>query len=77
MAPELRSEPSIPDADGLSAGLQSAFGLFVAETDIAHAVGETGVLRGTVEVFLERGRARTTKGCVSFERRMEMQARRG
>lgn len=70
-----RSERETPDADALSAGLLSAFGLFVAETSIDHAAGETGVLRGTVEVLLERGVARHTKGSVSFERRMELGSR--
>jgi hypothetical protein len=69
---EPRSERPVPDEDALSAGLLSAFGLFVAETNIGHAVGESGVLRGTIEVFLERGQARHTKGGVSFERRMEL-----
>lgn len=72
MSHEPRSERIVPEADALSAGLLSAFGLFVAETDIAHAVGETGVLRGTVEIFLERGKGRHTKGSVSFERRLEL-----
>lgn len=72
MSHEPRSERVVPDADALSAGLLSAFGLFVAETDIGHAAGESGILRGTVEVLLERGIARNTRGSVSFERRMEL-----
>lgn len=72
MSREPRSEREVPDEDSLSTGLLSAFGLFVAETDIAHAVGESGVLRGSIEIFLERGLARHTKGSVSFERRMEL-----
>ena len=72
MSREPRSEQEAPDADALSAGLLSAFGLFVAETDIGHAAGETGILKGTIEVLLERGKARHTKGSISFERRIEM-----
>lgn len=72
MSREPRSEPTIPDAEGLAEGLRGAFGLFVGETDITHAVGETGVLRGTVEVFIEKGRAKHTKGAISFERRIEL-----
>lgn len=67
-----RSRPEPPDANSLSEGLLGAFGLFLRETSIAHAVGETGVLRGSVEVFLDHGRAKHTKGSVSFERRMEL-----
>jgi hypothetical protein len=70
-----RSEPLIPDANGLIEGLQSAFALFASEVDLGHAVGETGVLRGQVEIFLEKGRGKHYKGSVSFERRME--SRRG
>lgn len=69
---QLGSEKIVPDADALSTGLRDAFALFCAETSIDHAVGETGVLRGTVEVFLERGRALHTKGGVSFERRLDL-----
>jgi len=65
------SEPTIPDQVGLTDGLEKAFALFAQETDLSHAVGETGVLRGTVEIFLERGRGKTYKGSISFERRLE------
>jgi hypothetical protein len=75
MAAEPRSEPVIPDAIALTEGLRGAFGIFLAEADISHAVGETGVLRGTVEIFIERGRARHSKGSVSFEHRMELRGR--
>lgn len=72
MTRELRSERAVPDADMLSAGLLSAFGLLVAEADIGHAPGESGVVRGTVEIQLERGIVRGTRGSVSFEHRMEL-----
>lgn len=75
MSREPRSEPTIPDEQGLREGLMGAFGIYSNETDITHAVGETGVLRGYVEIFLERGRARHSKGSISFERRMDLQAR--
>jgi urocanate hydratase len=65
------SEPTIPDEVGLREGLEKAFALFAQETGLAHAVGETGVLRGTVEIFLEKGRGKHYKGSVSFERRLE------
>lgn len=60
-----------PTADELREGLRSAFDMYLAETDLTRAVGENGRLFGTVEIHLERGRARWTKGAIYFERRVD------
>lgn len=71
MAHEPRSEPAIPSHDDLMAGLRHAFEVLCAKTDLSHAVGESGVLRGEVEIFLDRGRGKHYKGAVWFQARME------
>ena len=68
-----RLEVDAPSADALMAGLRHAFEVLAAKTDLAHAVGETGVLRGEVEIFLERGRGKHYKGAVWFQQRLEPQ----
>lgn len=60
-----------PEAD-LREGLRRAFDLYLMETDLTHAVGENGRLFASVEVHLERGFARWTKGAVYFERRIDV-----
>jgi hypothetical protein len=65
-----RTEP--PSADDLREGLRHALDLFLLETDLSHAVGENGRMTAHVEVHLERGVARWTKGAVAFERRIDM-----
>lgn len=75
MTREPRAEPAVPTQDDLMAGLRQAFEVLCAKTDLGHAVGETGTLRGEVEIFLERGRGKHYKGTVYFQQRME--TRRG
>ena len=64
------SEPV--DEQGLHAGLIGALGIYISETSLAHAVGETGLIKVSLECFLEKGRVQWTKGGVGFERRINM-----
>lgn len=64
------------DQSALKQGLLGSLSLVLDETDLRHAVGETGTLRASVEIFIERGHARWTKGSVSFEHRRELGGRR-
>ena len=61
-----------PDGAALKLGLQGAIALYVDEADLSRAAGETGIVRCHVEVALDHGRVRWTKGSVAFERRIEI-----
>lgn len=64
-----------PDGAALQQGLIDAVGLYVQDADLARAAGETGVIRCVVEIVLDKGRVRFTKGSVAFERRIEIGGR--
>jgi hypothetical protein len=72
MARDLGPEPTIPDEQGLREGLVRAVEMFVAETDLSHAVGESGKLRVEVELALDRGRGQHALGSVSFNHRFAL-----
>lgn len=61
-----------PDETALKRGLAQATEIYLGETSIAHAVGESGRVVLCVEMLLDRGRSRWIKGAVSFERRIDM-----
>lgn len=64
-----------PDGQALKAGLLGALSIYVDEADLTRAAGETGIVRCQVEVALDKGRVRWTKGSVAFERRIEIGGR--
>lgn len=66
------SEQATPDATALREGLRGSLSIFLDESDLRMAVGETGICRVNLEVFLERGKARHAKGAVYFERRLDL-----
>lgn len=65
----------LPDGPALKAGLLGALSIYVDDADLARAAGETGIVRCRVEVALDKGRVRWTKGSVAFERKIEIGGR--
>jgi hypothetical protein len=57
-----------PDALALIEGVRSAISLYINEANLDRAVGETGKIRVTFELDLNRGRVERTKGAAWFER---------
>lgn len=66
----------LPDHKALKALLQEAFSVYLQTTDVSHAVGQHGRLTVALEIHLDGGRPRWTKGAVGFERRIDMQENR-
>ena len=72
-----RAPATIPDEQGLKDGIVLALQMYVQEAGLRLAVGETGILRAGVEIFLDQGRAKHSKGSCYFERRMDLGGARG
>lgn len=64
-----------PDGAALQQGLLDATALYIQDADLRRAAGETGVVQLKVEVVLDKGRVRFTRGSVAFERRIEIGGR--
>lgn len=62
----------VVEAPALIEGIRSALLLYVSESDLSKAVGETGKIHVTLEVDLNRGRVQRTKGACWFERYVEL-----
>lgn len=60
------------EGDALKKGVLQAAQIFVEESAIERAVGESGRVYLQVEVHVERGRVSWTKGQCFFERRIDM-----
>lgn len=73
MARAANQEP--PDEGALRKGLLGALGLYIEEADLSRAPGETGFINVTIQVALDHGRVRFTKGSVFFERRIDIGGR--
>ena len=63
---------TLPDHATLKRLLEEAFGIYLQTTDLSHAVGQNGRLTVQLEVHLDGGHPRWTKGAVGFERRIDM-----
>lgn len=68
--PPNTAEP--PDGAALRDGLRGATSLYIDEADLGRAAGETGFIKLNVEVALDKGRVRFTRGSVAFERRIDI-----
>ena len=66
----------LPDHARLKALLREAFDVYLSGTDVSHAVGQNGRLTVQLEIHLDGGHPRWTKGAVGFERRIDMQGGR-
>lgn len=66
---------SVPDGAALRDGLRGAISMYVDDADLSRAAGETGVIEVKVQIVLDHGRVRFTKGSVAFERRIEIGGR--
>ena len=66
-----KSERVPPSRDQLQEGLLATTGIYVTEADLAHAVGESGTVHLRLELKLERGRVRRSRGSCYFERQMD------
>ena len=62
----------LPDHPTLKALLREAFDIYLQSTDVSHAVGQNGRLTVSLEIHLDGGHPRWTKGAVGFERRIDM-----
>ena len=60
------------EASSLIEGIKAALLLYVSEADLNRAVGETGKIRVTLEVDLNRGRVQRSKGACYFERYVDL-----
>ena len=58
----------LPAQTDLEEGLKQAFYLFLSESSLSMAVGESGKIHVQMEVVLDKGRVQNTKGAVYFER---------
>lgn len=63
---------TLPDHERLRSILREAFEVYLADSDISHAVGKNGRLIVDLEIHLDGGLPRWTKGAVSFERRIDV-----
>lgn len=61
-----------PDGAALREGLRGAVSMYVDEADLTRAAGETGFIQCKVEIALDKGRVRFTRGSVAFERRIDI-----
>lgn len=64
---------NVPDEQALRQGLLGASGIYINETPLVHCVGETGIISVTLQMLLEAGKVRWTKGQVAFERKINLQ----
>jgi len=71
--PPSTQEP--PDEAALRDGLRRVTDLYIGEADLSKAPGESGFIRVNVEVALDHGRVRFSRGFVAFERRIEIGGR--
>lgn len=62
----------LPDHSKLKALMREAFEIYLQTTDVSHAVGQNGRLTAHLEIHLDGGHPRWTKGAVGFERRIDM-----
>lgn len=68
----MKAERIPPDEETIRLGLSAALGMFLSETSLRHAVGETGIIEVKLSMLLENGHSRWTKGSVAFERKFQM-----
>lgn len=68
----LKAERMPPDEEAIRLGLSAALGMFLSETSLRHAVGETGIIEVKMSMLLEGGHSRWCKGLVGFERKFQM-----
>lgn len=68
--PMTKREP--PSREALCEGILGSAATIVRDTDLSHAVGESGLLTLTLTVSLDHGRAQWTKGSLAFERRINL-----
>ena len=62
----------LPDHKRLKEILSEAFNVHLSEADLSHAVGKHGRLTVALEIHLDGGHPRWTKGAVGFERRIDL-----
>ena len=68
----MASEKPVADGDVLKTAVRTAAGIFVDESALERAVGESGRIHLQVEIHIERGRPQWTKGHCFFDRRIDM-----
>ena len=66
-----------PTQAALKEGISAVLGIALQDTDLTHAVGESGVLEARVSLRVEHGRVIWTKAAVAFERRMSIGGNNG
>ena len=59
------------DGEALKKGLLHAAGIYVDESAVERAAGESGRVYLQIEMHIERGRPQWTKGRCFFERRID------
>lgn len=65
----------LPDQSKLRELMREAFDLYLQSTDVTHAIGQNGRLTVSLEIHLDGGHPRWTKGAVGFERRIDIGGR--
>lgn len=65
----------LPDHAKLKDLVREAFDIYLQTTDVSHAVGQHGRLTVALEIHLDGGHPRWTKGQIGFERRIDLGGR--